>query len=778
MNRKLQIYIEGERLELFQDEKITINSSIQNINDISKVFTDLTQSFTVPASPHNNRIFNHFYNSDVDARNNVVLNYNIRKTAWIEIDLTPLRKGSIQLEKANIKNGQPYSYTIVFYGQLTSLKDKFSEDKLSDLDFSDYSHEYIGTEVVDRITGATDYDVRYPLISSERLWQYGSGSQNIGNSSHHINFTELFPALKINRIFDAIQTKYGITIGGNIRLDKRFDNCFLYLKNKDVLNVTTSAVQVDIEFTTSQYFDYTTNEVLMRYIEPESLGLAGTISNFNGNHFVTIDVVPSLPTTYYVDIYYNGQLMGTTTESGNATIDLGTLPNSYGLSQNVSVKFRSAPLSVPMTFTTTYNYVFNYSLLLNGSAYNGSINANSNNSLLTLVSLIDLSALVPEMKVADFVSGIIKEYNLTVIPESETLYKLETVDNWYALGSTYNITEFTDISSIDVERVKLYKKIAFKHLESESFMNRAFKENNLREYGSLDYQFDTDGNDYTIDLPFENLLFSRLANNLQVGYNLTKAPDFKPYIPKPTLLFLNDIATCDTFYINDGTTTSAITSYPSLGQDVISNTTNYSLNFGNDISSFYNVNIPNSMFVTWYFNYLNNLFQRKNRLTYVKTKLPLYILTQLKLNDRLIIRDHRYLINEMKIDLSNGVVDFVLLNDFAQLIPKNYSKNNSGTQLFDVPISFPNGAVNITFDLTNANGATISDTELTNDGVITITAPAYKPKQLKLRVLADGGTFEAQTCLTNTFPATYIIGIKYNYPTYTTIENILITEEW
>jgi hypothetical protein len=778
MNRKLQIYIEGERLELFQDEKITINSSIQNINDISKVFTDLTQSFTVPATPHNNRIFHHFYNSDVDARNDVVLNYNIRRTAWIEIDLTPLRSGSIQLEKSNIKNGQPYSYTIVFYGQLTSLKDKFGEDQLSDLDYSSYSHNYTGAEVLDRITGVTDYDVRYPLISSERLWQYGSGSQNIGNSSHRINFTELFPALKINRIFDAIQTKYGITIGGNIRLDKRFDNCFLFLKNKDVLNITTSAVQVDIPFTTSQYFDSTTNEVLMRYIEPDSLGLAGTISNFNGNHFVTIDVVPSASTTYYVDIYYNGQLMGTTTESGNATIDLGTLPNSYGLAQNVSVKFRSAPLAAPMTFATTYNYVFNYSLLLNGSVFNGTINASSVNSTLTLVALIDLSTLVPEMKVADFVSGIIKEYNLTVIPESETSYKLESVDNWYALGTTYDITEFTDVTSINIERVKLYKKIAFKHIESESFMNKAFKENNLREYGSLDYQFDTDGNDYTIDLPFENLLFSRLANNLQVGYNLTKAPDYKPYIPKPTLLFLNDRVSCDTFYVNNGTNSIAVTGYFPFGQDVISNATNYSLNFGNDISSFYEVNIPNSMFVTWYFNYLNNLFQRKNRLTYVKTKLPLYILTQLKLNDRLIIRDRRYLINEMKIDLSNGVVDFVLLNDFAQLIPKNFSKKEAGSQTFEVPISFPNGAVNITFDLTNANGATIDEDLLINDGVITITAPAYKPKQLKLRVLSDGGTFEAQTCLTNTFPSTYIIGIKYNYPTYTTIENILIIEEW
>ena len=63
MNTKnIDIYIEGKRLDLFEDENITINSSVQNINDISKVFTDFSQSFTVPASQNNNKIFKHYYN--------------------------------------------------------------------------------------------------------------------------------------------------------------------------------------------------------------------------------------------------------------------------------------------------------------------------------------------------------------------------------------------------------------------------------------------------------------------------------------------------------------------------------------------------------------------------------------------------------------------------------------------------------------------------------------------------------------------------------------------
>ena len=51
--RTVQVYIEGQRLELFKDEQINVTSIQQNVQDISKVFTDFSQSFSVPATPRN-----------------------------------------------------------------------------------------------------------------------------------------------------------------------------------------------------------------------------------------------------------------------------------------------------------------------------------------------------------------------------------------------------------------------------------------------------------------------------------------------------------------------------------------------------------------------------------------------------------------------------------------------------------------------------------------------------------------------------------------------------
>ena len=63
---KPEVYIKGQRLDLFKDENISIVSSVQKIEDISRVFNDYSQSFTVPASKTNNRIFRHWYNFSVN----------------------------------------------------------------------------------------------------------------------------------------------------------------------------------------------------------------------------------------------------------------------------------------------------------------------------------------------------------------------------------------------------------------------------------------------------------------------------------------------------------------------------------------------------------------------------------------------------------------------------------------------------------------------------------------------------------------------------------------
>jgi hypothetical protein len=117
------------RIELFEDEKISVTSSIQNINDISKIFTDYSQSFTIPASANNNEIFKHWYENSLDD----AFDQRLRYDGYIEVDTQTFRIGRWQLESATIKNNRVEDYKITFYGDLKSLMDKFGEDKLNDV---------------------------------------------------------------------------------------------------------------------------------------------------------------------------------------------------------------------------------------------------------------------------------------------------------------------------------------------------------------------------------------------------------------------------------------------------------------------------------------------------------------------------------------------------------------------------------------------------------------------------------------------------------------------
>jgi hypothetical protein len=55
-----QLYINNQRVDLFDDENISLTQTIQNVRDIEKVFTDFSKSFTIPASKTNNKIFKHY----------------------------------------------------------------------------------------------------------------------------------------------------------------------------------------------------------------------------------------------------------------------------------------------------------------------------------------------------------------------------------------------------------------------------------------------------------------------------------------------------------------------------------------------------------------------------------------------------------------------------------------------------------------------------------------------------------------------------------------------
>lgn len=109
---KFQLYIDNKEVELFQDEKVTLTETIQDVRDVSKVFTDFSKPFSLPASPTNNKIFKHYY------RFNLVSGYSFdaRKmvNAKIELNTIPYKDGKLRLEGVDLENGKPKAYRVTF----------------------------------------------------------------------------------------------------------------------------------------------------------------------------------------------------------------------------------------------------------------------------------------------------------------------------------------------------------------------------------------------------------------------------------------------------------------------------------------------------------------------------------------------------------------------------------------------------------------------------------------------------------------------------------------
>jgi len=749
--RGVSVYIEGVKLDLFKDEQINVTSIQQNVQDIAAVFTDFSQSFTVPATPNNNQVFEHFYQNDV----NSTIDFNVRREALIEIDLTTFRRGKISLEKTEVKNNEPYSYQITFYGDVASLKDTFGDSKLVDittLNTTDFN--YSSTTVSQRITDdATEYPIRFPLIVGRDV-TYGDGaSTDISHTgSGSIAYYELFPAIAVYQIFNALQTHYNITFNGGFLNNERFRRAFLYCQNAESFvyttasqiaqqqNLVTGANNTNPVADASHFFDQANHTLTISNTEPSVMFPSLTPSGgtiYNSRHSIQFAVtnVSDLTIGYHIDLYLNGELSQSFFSVGNQNIQVVNVSNDAILTNQYTFYVRALN-------TLTFNYEVTYLQAAFYASTGVQLVANTYSSSDTFSTTATFSVLnyLPDMKIVEFFKGILQMFNLTCYGTAKDVYQIEPLDDWYQKGAIVDITEYTDIKSIKLDRVKLYKNISFNYQESECATNEAFRDlSGGREYGNVSSKFDYDGGEYKIDLPFENMMMHKFTDtDLQVGKRLNT--DIQKYIPKPMIMYAYDTTSAQ-WRFNEGASVTNMTTYIPFGQDLQLGTSDFTLNFNADNSTFLLEPIPNTLYAIYYAQYLSNLYNLKNRRTNVKTNLPISLLTGLELNDRVIIRDKRYMIESMKSNLNTGDVDLVLINDFRELIadggvtPEIIVPDNNA-QCLNIDILFPNDAVSATVT-TTTSGVTITPSTLTSEGRTEVCLPVNTATDL---IVTEDGT--------------------------------------
>ncbi len=85
-------------------------------------------------------------------------------------------------------------------------------------------------------------NIIYPLISPVGDWHYGSAPNDHSaldiayhsqNDNHGLNYYELKPAIKLSKIIDAIEAKYGITFTSTFFSDSKFTDLFMWCHRRE-----------------------------------------------------------------------------------------------------------------------------------------------------------------------------------------------------------------------------------------------------------------------------------------------------------------------------------------------------------------------------------------------------------------------------------------------------------------------------------------------------------------------------------------------------------------
>ncbi|CAB4153882.1 Bacteroidetes-Associated Carbohydrate-binding Often N-terminal [uncultured Caudovirales phage] len=678
-------------LDLFKDEKIEINLQIKNLSDISKVRTDFTQNFTIPCSPTNNKMFDYWYSGDVLRRDNSqanAYNANIRVDAYIEVNQTPFRYGSLQLDSAKLKNGVPNSYSVTFFGAGVGLSDKFGEDELKDLfqNITTYDHPYSSTVINSLNTASLNSgDVYYPLISAKTYLRYGtSGNFDLKDTANIIEYKDFKPALRLIRIIQAIEQKYNLTFSRDFFDRSIFYNLFMWM-HRDADRIKAISTPLVLDFITTTVYEETPSPTQWTGV-PLPYDLATNIIKVNFDWFPTqtlqssgyrrifiqLKIFTTSTNFYNVGLYKGDDLYSEQTNlQGNVTLTLFDKKNTVdSTSHDFTIRVSSIEGNITFTSQTFINYI---SAIY---AYDRGIRLNGTTAQTTANAIVKISEQIPNIKVKDFFNSLIIQFNLILKSTSSSNYYIDTLDNWYSKGKSYDISNLIDLKDITVNKAKAKKFIEFKYQKAEAILGNQYFENNQIGYGDLKADFQIQGDELKMECKFENMMFEKLVDssislptNYQCGFAIDKT--LAPVKTAPLLFYRNGFDTGGNIYIKTAITPSPTnatftSTWHTATEDnrTIEQVTN-TLNFGADNSTYFYQPLDNSLYYNFWQTYIEDLYNKQTRVLNVKGKMPIRILQRLGLNDRFIIGQKKYKISSLKVDLTTSECDIEVFSDFS-----------------------------------------------------------------------------------------------------------------
>ena len=637
------------RVDLMEEELISLTQVIQDVNDIEKIFTDYSRTFNLPASKTNNKIFKHWYNPDIDGFDSTVF-----CSARIELNHLHFRFGKIQLNEVVMKFGEPSMYKVTFFGETTTFKNAINEDELSNLIWlNEFNHSATTANVKDGLENGLNFTVNsvayndaiiYPLIAHSQSYIYDdTGNTNNGlnistQSTHHqqrgVVPEDLKPAVTVKNIIKAIEEQYNITFKTGEFLDSAaMNNLYLWLHrekgkmatagtwigNSDFYTCSGNCSELTNTASVFGYFTLNTGVFVWKKFFLQGVTITKDITS------ITFEVTSA---SGFTTVEYSLEIIRANNwesfakvekQSGTSSVTL-TIGSSNGLDVDSIHNFSptgtnwvgrlisesSINFQAKFTINREVEYLRADGVLINFN--NTAIFTSTSTTLSPQDKLIVVTEQMPKIKIKDFLNGLFRQFNLTAYVDFNNEIVVKTLDNYYAGGDTHDITQYVKTDEHTVCDVIPFSEVDFEYSEPKSILAEQFELVNNQKYGELNYVTDASKkNIYQIKLPFEHMLFERLQDKtsavlttVQVGSFLNT--DLSPDIGKPLLFYGIYQQNQDNINFLDSTrpetygalcptgTNSSLNDYwiPSVCNELGTSSTppTYNLNFGSEINTY------------------------------------------------------------------------------------------------------------------------------------------------------------------------------------------------
>ena len=707
--------------DLYEDEDIPLSLSVDNFKNVAEKVQSYSKAFNLPATKRNNQIFDNIFEI---TRTDTGLNFNPykRTKAILKQDGFLLFEGYLRMIDISDK-GEELSYNVNLYSEVVALADVLGDKTFSDLDFTELTHDYQKTNIInswnDSGTGITYTNastsgfrnaystVKYPFVdwTHQQLVGGSTGTAAISGNPEYTALEQIFrPFINIKYLIDRIFQVVPFTYESEFFDTDDFKKLYMDF------NWGSGNAPVDVNTTQTGTFDSGTNYATLSFTSLEL-----TSNTFTADMGYSSNKFEAQTDNTIFNIAYNFGFEGfdvTSPPLGSSwayrwkmtkagVVSYINVSNPSGLTLSSSAPYTNVSWVGNLTETLDNGDTLEPQFKVYGAA--NIVQAATSSTLVTVTittPIITTSTILQTLRGEtgqwDFLKGLLTMFNLVTLPDEDNPSNIRIEpygDIFISSGDTANPNFFDDTSTeldwtdkIDVSEMKLVpltdlnKKSIFKFVEDDddfAFMNYK-RQVGGHLYGSKKYDASEftilAGEDEIIAEPFAATvikpledIWADLITPAIYSYN-SEDDTSEGFDNSPRIMYNNGIkTTLYDYYIpeQNGLASANLDTYLQFSHltSVPTVTTARDFHFG-ECQLIEPVGQPtnNNLFNLYWLPYYSELYNPDTRIMTIKVNLSPSDINMFKFNDTIFIKNRTFRCNRIDYKPNDlATVEFILI---------------------------------------------------------------------------------------------------------------------